>query len=124
MDVTGLSRDDVKQRIVTLMDGGRCFPDVTKEVELPDWLYQFMNEMNQIREAVYEKEPEFAKLGLASAEEKRKKEGWGNAKGSTIAMLIYNLENHVMMAMRGHLIEQGIVAASKGECVLAYDGIQ
>eukprot|EP00952_Eustigmatos_sp_NYUAD-ZCMA_P012045 48560-Eustigmatos_ZCMA.PRE.1 len=41
-----------------------------------------------------------------------------------MCLLLHDIENKVLIAMRDYLINDGIITASKGEYVLVFDGIQ
>eukprot|EP00952_Eustigmatos_sp_NYUAD-ZCMA_P002293 10187-Eustigmatos_ZCMA.PRE.1 len=69
--------------------------------------------MDAIRDTVFERETEVAKMGIEKAEEKRIEGKWSNPKGSTLALVLQDIENTVLMAMHGYLVDSGILTAEK-----------
>eukprot|EP00952_Eustigmatos_sp_NYUAD-ZCMA_P010484 42923-Eustigmatos_ZCMA.PRE.1 len=80
--------------------------------------------MEAVRDRVYDTEAVYAAAANKRAEKKNKAGEWVNPKGSAMCLLLHDIENKVLMAMRDYLINDGIITANKGEYVLVFDGIQ
>jgi len=120
LTATGLSKDDAKRGVLALTNGGAgCFRgDVLREC--PRWVFLYKENMSEIHETIFKGETEFSKLGEKNAKEKKKAGGFYNPKGSTMNLLLCDLENRVLMTM----LEYGRrVGAIKKNAVLVFDGL-
>lgn len=118
--VTGLSKDDCKKGILALTNGGRgIFRDDVLEIS-PRWVFLYKENMEKIHDHIMQREEEFAKLGEKNAKEKKKAGGFYNPKGSTVNLLLCDLENRILMAMVEFGKKTGVI---KKNAVLVFDGI-
>ena len=105
-------KDHGKPAVLAVINGGAANPEA-RGVRPSDWLAAFESEMRAVREAVATKAPEF----LALAQRSKGANGH-NVLGSAVNLLLCNMENTALMALR-EFMEQ---VARRPVGVLVFDG--
>lgn len=114
------TREDVKRGVLALTNGGRgVFTKAIME-RCPEWVHNYKWMVESIHNQIMEREPIFSKIGKRNAEERKKQGGFYNPTGSTVNLLLCDIENTVLMAMVSSLKEQGIDIKN---IVLVFDGL-
>jgi hypothetical protein len=118
MDVFGYDRETAKQAVLSLINRGGVLR--SRMQDCPTWVKNFEMNMELIIKRIYELEPEISKMGIKNAKDKKKTKGYYNPDGSTINLLMCNLENMALMSMIKFLRARGI---DTKRIVLVFDGL-
>jgi len=114
MMTTGYTRDESKVVVLKIMSGGV----ITEEEldNLPDEIKLFNEEMKRTRITVFGREPEI--MERCSRKKKKNNQTMWNVDGSVISMVLYDIENLVMLKMFEYFESRGLDVD-----VLVFDGI-
>jgi hypothetical protein len=117
MEDTGLSRDEAKGLISSVMHGGTKWKAVK---ETPRWIARLASEVGTIVQEIKTSLPEMWALADTNAREKGR--DWTNTPGSAVSLLYQSLEAACLDAMEEQLRTLGHIGEDN-RCVLSYDGI-
>lgn len=102
-----IGRDEAKRVMLSFLNGGKC------KLDLPNFARLIENEMASIRAQVVKNEPKLYRR----AKESKGSSGW-NLDGSTINLLLCDLENKTLQIMIEWLLEHGFKIGT-----LCFDGL-
>ncbi len=111
IDVVGCTRDEAKQAVNIIINNGEFYNRKFYDSNL--WLQHLAQELFYVKDQVVSNYPEYAKI---AAKKEKKKE---NKVGSTMALLLSDLENQCILALDEFLTNKGYDVQ-----VLVFDGLQ
>jgi len=115
-----VKKSDVKKSFLTILNGGKTFLNM-KGNDMPDFVKEYKNEVVNIQQHIYENEPIYKKLGVANAKKKQElyQTKSSNELGSTMNIMLCDIENKILQCMINHLNKKDLVKLS---LVMVFDG--
>jgi len=115
-----VKKSDVKKSFLTILNGGKTFLDM-KGNDIPDFVQEYKKEVVDIQQYIFENEPIYKKLGIANAKKKQElyKTKSSNELGSTMNIMLCDIENKILQCMINHLNKKDLV---KSSIVMVFDG--
>lgn len=113
-------KDEVKKSFLSILNGGKSFLNLTRD-EIPDFVQDFKKEVVNIQQYIFENEPIYKKLGIANAKKKQElyKTKSSNELGSTMNIMLCDIENKILQSMIDYLNKQNFI---KSSLVMVFDG--
>lgn len=109
MDKTNYSFDDAKRTINVIINDG-----INDDVRLKDtWLQDLEQELYFVKEQIFNNYDQYKSIAM------KKKKVYENRKGSTVALLLSDIENQCLLALDDYLSNNGYDVQ-----VLVFDGLQ
>jgi hypothetical protein len=92
-----------------------------KGKDMPDFVKEYKNEVVQIQQYIFENEPIYKKLGIVNAKKKQElyKTKSSNELGSTMNIMLCDIENNISQTMIKYLQKKKIISSS---LVMVFDG--
>ena len=114
------SIDDVKKSFLSMLNGGKKFLHM-RDNDLPEFVKAFKNEVVHIQQYIFENEPIYKKLGIANAKKKQEqlKTKSSNELGSTMNIMLCDIENKILQCIIKHLNDKDLI---KSSIVMVFDG--
>jgi len=115
-----VDKSDVKKSFLSILNGGKSFLNM-KGKEIPDFVQQYKNEVINIQQYIFENEPTYKTLGIANAKKKQElyKTKSSNELGSTMNIMLCDIENNILQSMINYLEKKKII---KSSLVMVFDG--
>ena len=115
-----VNKSDVKKSFLTILNGGKTFLNM-KGNDIPDFVKEYKNEVVNIQQYIFENEPIYKKLGIANAKKKQElyQSKSSNELGSTMNIMLCDIENKILQCMINHLNKKDLVKLS---LVMVFDG--
>ncbi len=88
---------------------------------MPGFVKEYKNEVIQIQQYIFENEPTYKKLGIVNAKKKQElyKTKSSNELGSTMNIMLCDIENNILQTMIKYLQKKKIISSS---LVMVFDG--
>ena len=117
-----VNKDAVKKSFLSILNGGKTFLNM-KGTEMPQFVQEFKNEVINIQHYIFENEPIYKKLGIANAKKKQEANNYktSNELGSTMNIMLCDIENKILQSMIKYLINNGII--EDDIIVMVFDGL-
>ena len=115
-----VSKEEVKKSFLSILNGGKSFLNM-KGNDIPDFVQEFKAEIVNIQQYIFENEPVYKKFGIINAKKKQEqlKTKSSNELGSTMNIMLCDLENKILQCMIKHLNEKNLI---KSSLVMVFDG--
>ena len=115
-----VNKDEVKKSFLSILNGGKTFLNM-KGDDIPVFVQEFKKEVINIQQYIFENEPIYKKLGIANAKKKQElyKSKSSNELGSTMNIMLCDIENKILQAMIKYLNDQNFI---KSSVVMVFDG--
>ena len=114
------SKDKIKNGFLCILNGAKSFLKMNDN-EMPDIVRKYKKEVVNIQQYIFENEPEYKKLGMINAKKKQEQNNYNssNELGSTMNIMLCDIENRILQCMINYLNEKELVKS----CVtLVFDG--
>jgi hypothetical protein len=117
-----VSKADVKKSFLSILNGGNKFLTCQDSI-YPSFVSKFKDEIIKIQHFVFENEPTYKKLGIINAKKKQDilKSKSANVLGSTMNIMLCDIENNILQHMINYLDNKNII---HNDVVLVFDGFQ
>ena len=114
------SKDKVKNGFLCILNGAKSFLKMNDDV-MPKFVKKYKKEVILIQQYIFENELEYKKLGLANAKKKQEQNNYNssNELGSTMNIMLCDIENRILQCMVNYLNEKELV---KSYITLVFDG--
>jgi hypothetical protein len=115
-----VSKSDVKKSFLSILNGGKTFLNL-KGNDMPDFVKEYKNEVVNIQQYIFENESIYKKLGIANAKKKQElyKTKSSNELGSTMNIMLCDIENNILQTMINYLQKKKYIISS---LVMVFDG--
>jgi len=114
------TKDKVKNGFLCILNGSKSFLKMNDD-KMPSFVRKYKKEVTTIQQYIFENEPEYKKLCLLNAKKKQESNNYNcsNELGSTMNIMLCDIENKILQCMVNYLDEKELV---KSCLTLVFDG--
>ena len=114
------AKDKIKNGFLCILNGAKSFLKMNDD-KMPSFVKKYKKEVTNIQQYIFENEPEYKKLGIANAKKKQEQNNYNcsNELGSTMNIMLCDIENRILQCMVSYLDEKELV---KSCLTLVFDG--
>jgi len=114
------TKDKIKNGFLCILNGAKSFLKMNDDT-MPSFIRKYKKEVVSIQQYIFENEPEYKKLGMANAKKKQEQNNYNssNELGSTMNIMLCDIENRILQCMVNYLNEKELV---KSCITLVFDG--
>ena len=117
-----VNKDNIKKSFLSILNGGKRFLKLNDN-DMPTYIKKYKDEVIKIQQYIFENEPLYKKLGIINAKKKQDlfKSTSSNELGSTMNIMLCDIENQILHNMIAYLNNKNII---DNNIVLVFDGFQ
>ena len=114
------TKDKIKNGFLCILNGAKSFLKMNDDT-MPSFIRKYKKEVVSIQQYIFENEPEYKKLGMINAKKKQEQNNYNssNELGSTMNIMLCDIENRILQCMVNYLNEKELV---KSCITLVFDG--
>ena len=115
------TEDKIKNGFLCILNGAKTFLGM-KDDEMPTIVQKYKRDVLGIQNFIFNNELEYKKLGIVNAKKKQlmNKYDTSNELGSTMNIMLCDIENNILMEMVNYLNNKNLV---KNKITLVFDGL-